>query len=184
MRNLVQKTKYFSISKQFITHLDADQDIFISGVVRFPGAPANLPINSCAHIALRDVSIMDVAAFTIASTHIDVSGKNLNEGMTYKLTSKKPADSELWRTYSLSVTINIGWCKNQNSNNSEWIRSGDYFTASQNNVAILNSKNSFDSDITLNCYGEFLCHFDQTVSLSYHVTLMLNKCANSHFIMD
>lgn len=123
----------------------------ITGDVKFRGASSNLPARSCINIALRDVSILDVAAFTLASTQFDVSGKNLFKGISYKLSSKKPVDSELQRTYSLFVTINIGWCRNSKS--SKWIKKGDYFTDSLNKVEITRSKNSFVSDITLKCYG-------------------------------
>ena len=124
-------------------------------MVKFPPSTNNLPTNSCANVVLRDTSLMDVAAFTLASTQFDVSGRNLNEGISYTLSSPKPVDKELWRTFSVSVTINVGWCPIKKDKYNEWIRKGDYVTATQHQVMLTGNKNSYDADIVVECNGKY-----------------------------
>ena len=99
---------------------------------------------------LRDVSIMDVSSFRLASINLDVSGENVNEGIIYTLRSKKPVKRELWRTYAIAATINVGWCASNSK--TEWVRKGDYLTTTQQSIKLTSDNNDYVKHVEVECY--------------------------------
>lgn len=98
---------------------------------------------------------MDVSAFIFASTRFDVTGKNLNEGILYTLSSSKPVERDLWRTYSISVIVNVGWCPTKKDKSNEWLKKGDYLTATQHTVKLNGNENSYVTDVIVECNGKY-----------------------------
>ena len=108
---------------------------------------------SCLLINFQDVTMMDAPSNLLASAQFDISENNINQSISYTLSSKKPIESHLHRIFTLHAVVNIGWCQKENSN--EWIREGDFLSDERHRISLLTDKNSYDEDIKVICYCKF-----------------------------
>ena len=60
-------------------------------------------------------------------------------------------------TFAISVVVNVGWCSTNDS--VEWIRGGDYVSDVQYKVHLNDDANSYDVDVEVTRYGEWLVLF-------------------------
>ena len=125
------------------------KEITISGTIKTETATGRLPESSCVTINLLDDSSAVVATESRSVSKVDIS-----KGFKYNLACNKPAEKDLLRTYSVSVTVNVGWCAMKGSD--KWIRARDYHATSL--ISFTKALNVYSMDVVLASYGNYF-HF-------------------------
>ncbi len=124
----------------------------------FKRIPGKLPSPSCVHISLEDAALQDVSSVLYANKVIDVSNVTIGSEYDFELVSKRP--KYLHGSYSVSATINVGWCANADSKS--WIRQKDYLTDSQHNVALNENNPDYNIELWMKyyCMSISICFVD------------------------
>ena len=143
-----------------------------------------MPTKSCLVVELRDTSLADASSVLYQREVIDVSGVDLGDKYHYKLKSKRPKN--VHNSFSVSATLNVGWCAKSSSG--KWIQSKDYLTDTTFNIDAWKSGNEFQRDLTMVYYCE--CMFVRVYNLGLIKVTLLGGCfddchlrAHSHRII-
>lgn len=127
--------------------------MIISGFVQFMDKPGILLKNSCLLIKIQDITAQDVSAVMIQTKIYPLSLFDMSTDFHYTITSRKPMNEKLWRSFSISAILNNGWCAS--SNKDEWIREGDYINDYNVALNITTDSNNVERNISVVCYGKF-----------------------------
>lgn len=125
--------------------------MYITGTIKYPKQTDLLPTSSCATILFIDNSLMDMPYKLLESSTLEVAGANLNNGILYKIDTKRPRSATL---LSISVTINVGWCAKASN---ESMQEGDFLTIGSERMVIPSNQNgniSIVQDVVVECYGK------------------------------
>lgn len=87
---------------------------------------------------------------TIETKIINVTSFHLINGIKYEISARKPEHDA--HMYSLSVTVNVGWCAAQNMSGDEWLKAGDYIDAQLRDINHQFGETNFTCDVDLKCY--------------------------------
>ena len=108
----------------------------------------------CAHTSQKSlvlIGLMDAPSTTIGSQRFNVSNFDTNGLFEYEMTFKKPADSQLWRRYSVSARIHLERCPEE----SQVIKRGEFITDTHFGVSLTRDKDDYEKDFKIICYGKF-----------------------------
>lgn len=129
--------------------------MYIQGTVTFTGKEQMLPSKSCLMVFLQDNTYADVESITLSNTKFDLSNDNTKQKFHYTFVTKKPAESELDRSFSLYAALHVGWCPQGR----ETIKAGDYIMDTDHPLDIKTETNRYMKDVTLNCYSKNTCEY-------------------------
>ena len=127
--------------------------MIIRGKIQFSKKPGKLPPNSCLHVAFKDTAIADLPSVLYKEVVIDLSDVLVDKNYTYKLKTKKP--KRMHASYTVSATLNVGWCSKTSS--SKWIREKDYLTDTKFHVDLEESKGDYERDLTMIWHCKYTC---------------------------
>ena len=131
--------------------------MLVYGSVVFDRETGPLPEDSCLWIKFKDVSLQDASSVTIDTVTIPYAGQNIKDKVKYQMKFKKPVAAELWRTFSVSAVLNVGWCADLKNlkKTKEWIREGDYLSDTRHGVAVLPDIDNYETDIKVRYYCKY-----------------------------
>ena len=125
--------------------------MMLSGKVNFKGVNRILPKPSCLFVTMADISRMDAPSTVITSKRFDLSAFDTSIGFyEYEIRAKKPAKSQLRRSYSMSALLHVGRCPEKR----EVVNKGDILSDTTHSIKLKESQNEYTKDINTICYGK------------------------------
>ena len=115
-----------------------------------PSAPSRLPRDSCLIVYVQDNrQCFNCDIPVLGKIRINNPKMNADKTISYKLRFK-PGEFGGPSGYSLTATLNMGWCKN----NDEWIRYGDYNNDYSHTFYMQPDRSDAYRDIKINLYQD------------------------------
>lgn len=126
----------------------SDIQMILKGKIKFNGVKKTLRTPSCLFITFADVSMADAPAAVIKTERFELSGYNTSVDYEYEMTTPKPAENQLWRTYTVSAVIHRNRCPEK----PQTVNIGDFLTDTRHPVRLTKDSNIYDKDIDVICY--------------------------------
>lgn len=122
----------------------------VQGKIKFIGKDLQtIPKGSCLIIKINDERLADAPSVNIATKTYRSKDLQVKSGSLSYSIAFKQAQGNI--EYSISATLNMGWCSLDNRD-AGWIRGGDYLTTTSYNIELKQETHLYKKDIDAEFY--------------------------------